>query len=259
MRLPWMLTAPDRLARNYVHQMVLLEEFEQHGCQVDFLDRPMNQYPHDQLLLQIRGAVAEYERPLITERMRRVAWPSYAPGYCCRGPGHHTDIAPHPDRPRDPGGVTVDSGEAAVVAEIYAHYLEPGVGLLQVQRMLGERHICSPTGKPTWGLATIRGILTNPAYAGRMRYRSPSIRRSATHPIGRPHDSGTLVPPAEWILVATVPVIVTKEHVAGPLQQLPLPFGHLVRVNVILLLLHQFRQPLVAFERRQRHLGFECS
>ena len=27
-----LLTAPDRLARNYVHQMVLLEEFEQHGC-----------------------------------------------------------------------------------------------------------------------------------------------------------------------------------------------------------------------------------
>lgn len=31
-----MLTAPDRLARNYVHQMVLPEEFEQHGCQVEF-------------------------------------------------------------------------------------------------------------------------------------------------------------------------------------------------------------------------------
>src|SRR6266550_2925675 len=41
------------------------------GCQVEFLDRPMTQDPHDQLLLQIRGAVAEYERTLIAERMRR--------------------------------------------------------------------------------------------------------------------------------------------------------------------------------------------
>jgi site-specific DNA recombinase len=65
------VTAPDRLARNYVHQMVLLEELEQHGCHVEFLDRPMSEDPHDQLLLQIRGAVAEYERILITERMRR--------------------------------------------------------------------------------------------------------------------------------------------------------------------------------------------
>ena len=31
----------------------------------------MSQDPNDQLLLQIRGAVAEYERSLIAERMRR--------------------------------------------------------------------------------------------------------------------------------------------------------------------------------------------
>jgi site-specific DNA recombinase len=53
------ITSPDRLARNDVHQMVLLEEFEQYGCQVTFLDQPMSQAPHDHLLLQIRGAVAE--------------------------------------------------------------------------------------------------------------------------------------------------------------------------------------------------------
>ena len=41
------------------------------GCQVEFLDRPMSDDPNDQLLLQIRGAVAEYERSLIAERMRR--------------------------------------------------------------------------------------------------------------------------------------------------------------------------------------------
>ena len=66
-----LITAPDRLARNYVHQVLLLEEIAATGCQVEFLDRPMSQDPHDQLLLQIRGAVAEYERSLIAERMRR--------------------------------------------------------------------------------------------------------------------------------------------------------------------------------------------
>ena len=65
------LTAPDRLARNSVHQLLLLDAFEQAGCRVAFLDRPMSQDPHDQVLLQIRGAVAEYERVLITERRRR--------------------------------------------------------------------------------------------------------------------------------------------------------------------------------------------
>jgi site-specific DNA recombinase len=57
-----LVTAPDRLARNYVHQMVLLEEWARIGCATAFLDRPMSDDPHDQLLLQIRGAVAEYGR-----------------------------------------------------------------------------------------------------------------------------------------------------------------------------------------------------
>ncbi|QET91458.1 recombinase family protein [Roseomonas mucosa] len=66
-----LVTAPDRLARNYVHQMVLLEEWARAGCAAEFLDRPMSDDPHDHLLLQIRGAAAEYERTLIAERMRR--------------------------------------------------------------------------------------------------------------------------------------------------------------------------------------------
>lgn len=65
------ITAPDRLARKYLHQVLLIEEMEKHGCRVEFADRPMSTDPNDQLLLQIRGAVAEYERSLISERMRR--------------------------------------------------------------------------------------------------------------------------------------------------------------------------------------------
>jgi Resolvase, N terminal domain len=44
------VTAPDRLARNYVHQVLLLDELGRHGLKVEFLDRPMSQDPHDQLL-----------------------------------------------------------------------------------------------------------------------------------------------------------------------------------------------------------------
>jgi len=67
-----LITAPDRLARKYVHQVLLIEEMKKLGCDIHFLERPMQEDdPHDQLLLQIRGAVTEYERNLIAERMRR--------------------------------------------------------------------------------------------------------------------------------------------------------------------------------------------
>lgn len=53
------ITAPDRLARKDLHQLLLIDEFAQRGCPVEFLDRPMGPDPNDQLLLHIRGAVAE--------------------------------------------------------------------------------------------------------------------------------------------------------------------------------------------------------
>jgi site-specific DNA recombinase len=201
------VTAPDRLARNYVHQMVLLEELEHQGCLVEFLDHPMGQDPHDQLLLQIRGAVAEYERILITERMRRgrqaklragVLLPWTRPPY-----GYQMAL----EQPRRPANVQVDPVAAAVVATIFASYLAPGTSLQKVAEGLHHQQLCSPTGQSWWGLSTLRGILQNPAYtgqvyAGRTRSRPPQIRRSATHRLGRPHDSLTPLPPEEWIPVA---------------------------------------------------------
>jgi DNA invertase Pin-like site-specific DNA recombinase len=44
-----LITAPDRLARNYVHQMLLVDELTQRGCRVEFVERPMSNDPHDQL------------------------------------------------------------------------------------------------------------------------------------------------------------------------------------------------------------------
>jgi site-specific DNA recombinase len=64
-------TSPDRLARNDGHHVFLLAALERDGCQVEFLDRPMSQDPHEQLWLQRSAAGAEYERPLSAERRRR--------------------------------------------------------------------------------------------------------------------------------------------------------------------------------------------
>ena len=62
---------PDRLARKYAYQVLLLEEFRRAGCEVVFLQHPISDDPNDQLLLQIQGAIAEYERAVLGERFRR--------------------------------------------------------------------------------------------------------------------------------------------------------------------------------------------
>jgi site-specific DNA recombinase len=212
-----LVTAPDRLARKYVHQVLLIEELEQKGCQVEFLDRPMSQDPHDQLLLQIRGAVAEYERTLISERMRRGRLNKYRSGVLLPWTRPPYGYRPHPEHPRDPTGIRLELAEAAIVAEIFSEYLKDGAGIIRVAKHLYAQQVPSPTGKPRWGLASIRGILTNPAYTGqvfacRMHYRPAKIRRSATHPIGNPHDSAVLAPREEWIPVAQIPAIICQEQ-----------------------------------------------
>src|SRR5215211_1017981 len=197
--------------------MVLIEELEKNACKVEFVERPMSSEPNDQLLLQIRGAVAEYERTLLSERMRRGRLAKYKAGLLL--PWTHVPYGYRvdPDRPRDPGGVRPDEAKAAVVAEIFATYLEQGASLFGVSRHLEARGIPAPRGGKVWSVATLRGILTNPVYAGRiyagrMRYRPAKIRRSATHPIGHPHDSAVPLPPEEWIPVASVPAVVSQEQ-----------------------------------------------
>jgi site-specific DNA recombinase len=201
-----LVTAPDRLARNYVHQMVLLEEFAHLGCAVEFVDRPMSNDPHDQLLLQIRGAVAEYERTLIAERMRRGRLAKLRAGLLLPWTYAPYGYRMSPDRPRDPSGVVTDAAEAAIVAEIFAQYREPGVSLTQLAVRLTQRGVPTPSGKTRWSNPTVRGILRNPTYTGllyaqRMRYRDATHRRSATHPLGHPCGSATRLPAVDWLLV----------------------------------------------------------
>jgi site-specific DNA recombinase len=57
---------PDRLARNYAHQVLLLDELTQAGVEVIFLNRPVGQTPEDQLLVQVQGVIAEYERARVS-------------------------------------------------------------------------------------------------------------------------------------------------------------------------------------------------
>jgi len=206
-----LVTAPDRLARNYVHQVLLIEELAGHGCHVEFLDRPMSDDPHDQLLLQIRGAVAEYERTLITERMRRGRHARLRAGTLLpwtRPPfGYRLD----PDRPRDAAAVRTEPGEAALVAQLFDWYLQPRATLYQLTARLAELGAATPTGKPRWTAASVRGILRNPAYAGRALTNRTQVaparrRRSALLPAG-PGESHAPRPEQDWIAVPVPPVV----------------------------------------------------
>ena len=63
--------SPDRLARNYAHQWLLIEEFEKLQVQWIFLQNLFGDTPQGKLLTQRQEMMAEYERAQIHERTRR--------------------------------------------------------------------------------------------------------------------------------------------------------------------------------------------
>ena len=211
-----LLTAPDRLARKYVHQILLVEELHQRGCEVIFVDRPMSDDPHDQLLLQVRGAVAEYERQLITDRMRRGRLAKLRSGQLLpwsRAPyGYLLD----PDHPRDPNGLQINPVTAAIVQQIFAWYTDPRLHLTLygIAKRLNDDRISTPRGAAFWAISTLSGMLRSPVYVGtayseRTHFIPARNRASRTHPVGGGH--GTVPAPVEeWIAVA-VPAIIAQE------------------------------------------------
>ena len=185
-----LVTAPDRLARNYVHQVLLVDELAGHGCRVEFLDRPMSDDPHDQLLLQIRGAVAEYERTLITERMRRGRQARLRAGTLLpwtRPPfGYRLD----PDRPRDAAAVRTEPGRSGAGRPAIRLVSRAAGHLVSADRAAGRTGSSHPDGQAALdggqrarhlaqpGLCRPGADQPHPACASRRR-------RSALLPAGR--------------------------------------------------------------------------
>ena len=200
-----LITAPDRLARQYIHQVLLLEELAATGCQVKFLDRPMTRDPHDQLLLQIRGAVAEYERSLIAERMRRGRLHKLQSGLLLPWTRPPYGFRLDPERPRDPAGVRQDEAEVAVVATLFALYDDARCSLFSLASKLQRDAIVPPRGGRRWNVTTVRDILTNPVYTGYIY----AGRIQASCGPGTPRRTR---PREEWIAVAPVPAVVTQEQ-----------------------------------------------
>jgi DNA invertase Pin-like site-specific DNA recombinase len=69
---------------------------------------PLRDDPHEQLVTQIRGAVAEYERTLIADQMRRGRQARLRSGQLLPWTRAPYGYRLHPERPRDPAAVQLD-------------------------------------------------------------------------------------------------------------------------------------------------------
>lgn len=200
-----LVLSPDRLARRYAYQVLLVEELERWGCEVIFLERPIGEKAEDRLLLEIQGAFAEYERAKLVDRSRRGKLQKARMGQVMnvRAPyGYH--YVPKCDGV--PPAVVVEESEAEVVRQIFRWFTE-GWSIYGITRALTQRKIPTKFERSAWSKASIYRILKNPAYLGTLffnctGYVAPETATGRLRRVRRPKE--------EWIAVA-IPAVVEGE------------------------------------------------
>src|SRR3954467_6783703 len=161
------LLDPDRLSRKYAYQVLIMEELARCGVEVVFLRNPVGRGPEADLLLQVQGMIAEYERTKIMERCRRGKQHAAR-----RGSVNVLSGAPYGYRyigKHEGGGEAryqVLAEEARVVRKIFEWVGQERCSIGEVCRRLQRDGVPTRTGKSAWDRATVWLILKNPAYKG---------------------------------------------------------------------------------------------
>ena len=210
---------PDRLARNYAHQVLLLEEFVHAGVEVHFLNREVGQTPEDQLLLQVQGMISEYERAKILERSRRGKRHAAQTGtisVLSGAPYGYRYIAKHDGAGDARFDLVLD--EARVVRQVFTWVGQDRCSIGEVCRRLNATKERTRTGKTVWDRATVWGMLKNPAYKGmaafgktRVEPLRPRLRAQRGRPIQPRRAVSTQDLPREQWMTIPVPAIVSED------------------------------------------------
>ena len=197
--------SPDRLARSYAYQVLILDELARLGVSVAFTDAPAldQDDPQARLLTQVQGVIAEYERAKIGERYRRgKLFRSRAGEVISRkAPYGYRRIPRGPD---GPARLEIYEPEAAIVQRIFAERAS-GTTIRQICRQLNADAVPTPTSsRAVWGTSTLARILRSEAYIGRVYFN-----RTETVPARRPgqHSRQILRPRADWIAIPCPPLI----------------------------------------------------
>lgn len=212
--------SPDRLARKYAYQVLLVDELQKHGIEIVFLNRAIGVSPEEDLLLQMQGMFAEYERAKIMERSRRGKRHA-----ATRGSVNVLSAAPFGYRyitRREGDGQAayeINDEQAAIVREVFEWVGRDRLSIGEVTRRLRSEGVKTATGKDWWDRTSVWGMLKNPAYMGfaafgktRKGPRRSQLRTQRGHSKTPRRTGSTYDTDASEQLAIAVPAIVSEER-----------------------------------------------
>ncbi|MBT3187903.1 MAG: recombinase family protein [Anaerolineae bacterium] len=167
--------SPDRLSRNQFDQMVLMKEFKKRNIKIFFTNQQFEDTPAGNLMLQIQGAISEYERATIRDRMRRGIKHAVKKGQVLGGKAPYgykfirkteTTLA-HWE---------VNESEAEIVRMVFDLYVNKSMKGTAIARHLTEQRISTRSGAKWWS-SVIYPMLKNESYIGLAQmYKTKSVK-----------------------------------------------------------------------------------
>lgn len=195
----------DRLARDVAHLGIIKRDLEKQNVRVVFRKLPTEAGPMSNLMVNILGSFAEFERELIIDRTRRgrrhkvehrkqYLGSNTAYGYRYRRMDRINGRSGH---------LGVDQREAQVVRQMFDWVGTQGLSASSVARRLNELRV-PPRKSAGWRKSSVLRILHNEMYVGVWHYNKlqccePRQRRTQMPYRKRLKSSVRQRPRAEWI------------------------------------------------------------
>ncbi len=164
----------DRLTRNTSDLIYLINLFNEYNCAFNSLCESIDtQTPSGRMFIKIIGIFAEFERENIVERTKLGFERKVKEGYslCTRTAsyGYTRNIGNKIQK--------INEKEAVIVREVFDMFVHHGKSFLDIAKNLNERNI--PTKENSvWIARSIRNMLTNCNYIGKVRYATKDEERN---------------------------------------------------------------------------------
>lgn len=206
---------PDRIARRYSYQELVMDELGEAGIEVVFVTISAPKNSEDKILYGVRGLFAEYERAKIGERFRLgklrkvkeghilVSEPLYGYRYIAKQERVH-------------GYYEIDEAEARVVKMIFDWIDQDGLTLRKIVRKLQELGIKPRKSKRgVWATTTLSHLLKHKAYIGQAHWGSSYAvvpeKPTSTEKYRKIRKSSRKIKPEnEWFTIP-VPAIIDRD------------------------------------------------
>ncbi|MFA5413766.1 MAG: recombinase family protein [Patescibacteria group bacterium] len=212
-----MIYDPDRLARRYSYQELVMDELTEVGIEIIFITTPTPKNDDEKVMHGVKGLFSQWERAKITERFRLGKLRKAKDGHIITSGAKYGYTYIRNDKENKiVGHYEINKQESEVVKMIFLWVTDERLTLRAIVRRLHELNIKPRKSKRgVWNTSTLSTMLRDRTYIGEGHYlRSYGVipEKPLKQQIYKKvkKTSRKLRPKEEWILIPT-PVIIDKQ------------------------------------------------